>query len=53
MGFVHNDVFMRTCVSEFTQLAHVDLRLKRNDSAKIIRKTQTSNLHLDFCAYGI
>jgi hypothetical protein len=53
MGFVQNDVFMRTSESEFTQLERVDLQLKGNDSAKIIKKAQTANLCLDFRAYGI
>jgi hypothetical protein len=53
MGFVQNDVFMRKCESKFTQIARVDLQLKGNDFAKIIKKTQTTNLCLDFGAYGI
>ena len=53
MGFVHNDVFMRKSKLEFTHITRVDLQLKGNDSAKIIKKTQTANLRLDFHAYGI
>ena len=53
MGFVHNDVFMRTHESEFTHISRVDLQLRGNDYAKIIKKTQTANLCLDFHAYGI
>jgi len=53
MGFIQNDVLMRTRKSEFTQIARVDLQLKGNDSSKISKKTQTTNLRLDFHAYGI
>jgi hypothetical protein len=53
MGFVQSDLFMCKHELEFNQLEHVDLQLRGNDSAKIIKKTQTANLRLDFRAYGI
>jgi hypothetical protein len=45
MGFVQNDVFMRTCEAEFTHITRVDLQLRGNDSAKISKK-----LKLPTCA---
>jgi hypothetical protein len=45
MGFVQNNVDMLKHVSEFTQLARVDLQLRGNDSAKI-----SKNLKLPTCA---
>jgi hypothetical protein len=52
MGFFQNDVFMKTHVKKFTHFARVDLQLRWNDSAKISKKTQTANLHLDLRAHG-
>jgi hypothetical protein len=45
MGFVQNNVDMLTRVSEFTQIARVDLQLRENDSGKI-----SKNLKLPTCA---
>ena len=44
MGFVQNNVGMLLGVSEFTQLACVDLHLRGNDSGKI-----SKNLKLPTC----
>ena len=52
MGFFYNDVFMKKHVIEFTQLTRVYLHLRGNDSAKISKKTQTTNLRLDLHEHG-
>jgi hypothetical protein len=44
MGFVQSDVYMQTCVEEFTHITRVDLQLRGNDSAKI-----SKNLKLPTC----